>query len=85
MKILKPGESEILRHEFQNLHQLQEMWADDASDAGIHQELWEDHVKLFYDQILQTGQYQRVSVCWGDFIRYPYSLLVRTSRDAVTH
>lgn len=27
----------------------------DASDAGIHQELWEDCVKFFYDQILQTG------------------------------
>lgn len=35
----------------------------DESDAGIHQELWEDLAKFFHDQILQTGQYQRVSVC----------------------
>lgn len=57
----------------------------DASDVGTQHELWEDCVKFFHEHILQIAQDQRVPVCWGDFTRYPYSLLVRTSRDAVTH
>lgn len=86
MKILKPDESKILLTQISSaLHHQPTFLEADASDVGTQHELWEDCVKFFHEHILQIAQDQRVPVCWGDFIMYPYSLLVRTSRDAVTH
>lgn len=85
LQFMKSHESKILWQNSLNssaLHHQPTFLEADASDAGVHQELWEDCVKFFCDQILQ---YQRGSLCWGDFVRYSYSLLVKTSRDAVTH
>lgn len=55
----------------------------DARDVGTQHEWWEHCVKFFHEYVLQTGQDQKVSVYWGDFIRYPFSLLMRTSKEAL--